>query len=317
VQKLIPTVSVIIPTYNRAYSISQTIESVLQQIYQDFEIIVVDDASTDDTKEVVKRFGDSRICYLRHEKNRGAPWARNSGAEAARGEYLAFLDSDDVWYPRLLEQQVAALTDLPLDVGMVCCGLIRKEGDNCKALIPGKRGLSFDENLIFGNGICTSSFLVRKTAFQAVGGFSIEFSSFQDFDFLLRMTAKYQAATLDEVLLEYRLGNDSISLNMDSKAKGFERIIQVYRSDILRLELMSAYMFRLGQYHVLSGRLATGWRYWTRAWRHNPWDAKMGKHFFLTLGGVKLYRYMLLMHQRRVARRNAQDNPSGSTFERQ
>lgn len=314
-KKPVPIVSVIIPTHNRAPLISQAIESVLRQTCQDFEIIVVDDASTDNTEEVVKGLNDLRIRYLRLERNHGAPWARNSGAAAANGEFLAFLDSDDIWYPPLLERQVSALVDFPPNVGMVCCGLIRKQGDTCQVLIPGTRGLSFDENLIFGNGICTSSFLVRKTAFQAVGGFSVEFSSFQDFDFLLRMTAKYQVASIDEVLMEYRLGNDSISLNMDSKARGFATIIHTYRSDILRLGLMSAYMFRLGQYHVLAGRLAVGWRYWAQAWRPDPWNIKIGKHFFLTLGGVKFYRHLLLVHQRHVAQRDAQDNPSGSTFE--
>ena len=307
-QKLVLTVSVIIPTHNRAHVVDRAIGSVLRQTYQNFEIIVVDDASTDSTEEVVKRFGDSRIRYLRHEQNYGAPWARNSGAKVARGEYLAFLDSDDVWYPKLLERQLAVLVSLPPAVGMICCGMIRKEGNSCRVLIPGTRGLGFDNNLIHGNGICTSSFVVRKTAFQAVEGFDVKFSSFQDFDFLLRMTAKYQVAAINEVLMEYHLGNDSISLNMDSKARGFDRIIDIYRSDILRLGLMSSYMFRLGQYHVLSGRLATGWKYWARTLRYNPLDAKTLKHYLLTLGGGGLYRRVLLLHQRRVERRDTQEN---------
>jgi len=305
-QNRIPTVSVVIPAYNRAHLVGQAIRSVLDQTYQDFEIIVVDDASTDNTEEVVKGFSDSRIRYLRHEQNYGAPWARNSGAEAARGEHLAFLDSDDVWYPQLLERQLAVLVSLPPAVGMICCGMIRKEGKSHTIRRPGTRGLTFDENLMHGKGICTSSFVVRKTAFQTVGGFDVEFSSFQDFDFLLRMSAKYRVEAIDDVLLEYRLGEDSISLNMASKAKGFERIINTYRNDILRLGLMHRYIFRLGQYYVLSGCLATGWRCWARALRYNPLDAKIWKHFLLTLGGVGLYRRGLLLHRRRVERRNAQ-----------
>lgn len=302
----VPTVSVIIPTYNRAHLVAQAIRSVLDQIFPDFEIIVVDDASADGTEKVVKGFGDSRIHYLRHEQNRGAPWSRNSGAEMARGEYLAFLDSDDIWYSEMLERQLTVLLSLPPAVGMTCCSMIRREGESHTILRPGRRDLTFDENLMYGNGICTSSFVVRKAAFQAVGGFDVKFSSFQDFDFLLRMLAKYRIEAVDDVLVEYRLGNDSISLNMASKAKGFERIINTYRSDILRLGLMPKYLFRLGQYYVLSGYLATGWRCWALALRYNPLDAKIWKHYFLTLGGIRLYSRMLLLHRRRVERRSAQ-----------
>jgi len=90
-----PTVSVIIPTYNRAHTIGRAIKSVLNQTYQDFEIIVVDDGSTDNTEEVVKSFRDKRIRYIQHKKNKGAAAARNTGIKSAKGKYIAFQDSDD------------------------------------------------------------------------------------------------------------------------------------------------------------------------------------------------------------------------------
>jgi glycosyltransferase involved in cell wall biosynthesis len=307
-QKLNPTVSIIIPTYNRSHVVGQAIKSVLHQTCQDFEIIVVDDASTDNTEDVVNGHNDTRIHYLRHKQNYGAPRARNTGADVARGEYLAFLDSDDVWYPKLLERQLAVLVNLPQTVGMICCGMVRKQGNSYTTLRHGTRGLTFDENLMFGNGICTSSFVIRKAAFQAVEGFDVKFSSFQDFDFLLRMSVKYQTKAIDEVLMEYRLGNDSISLNMDSKAKGFERIINIYRSDILRLGLMPQYMFRLGQYHMLSGRLVAGWQYWAQALQYDLLNTKIWMHYLLTFGGGKFYKRVLLLHQRRVERQSIQES---------
>ncbi len=117
-----PTVSVIIPTYNRAHLLGRAIESVLDQTYQDFEIIVVDDASADETEEVVKSFGDDRINHIRHQKNKGGSAARNTGIKAARGEFIAFLDSDDEWVPKKLEKEIDRLQTLSNEVGVVYSG---------------------------------------------------------------------------------------------------------------------------------------------------------------------------------------------------
>jgi glycosyltransferase involved in cell wall biosynthesis len=307
VEKSIPTVSVVIPTYNRAHVVGQAINSVLHQTYQDFEIFIIDDASTDNTEEVVKGFSDPRIHYLRQQQNRGAPWSRNLGAEVARGKYLAFLDSDDLWYPEFLERQLAVLNDFPPDVGMICCGMVRKQGESRSVIIPSAPYLTFDGNLMQARGgHCSSSLMVRRAAFQTIGGFDVNFSSFQDFDFLLRMSANYRVEASDEILMEYRLGKDSISVNMDKKAKGLERIINIYQRDILRLGVMHRYLFWLGQYHVLSGNLATGWRRWARALRYKVLDAKIWKHVLLSLGGVGLYRRALLLHNRRMEQQYTQ-----------
>lgn len=300
VKNLVPVVSVIIPTYNRGHIVDQAIYSVLRQTCQDFEIIVVDDASTDNTEELIKGFSDPRIHYLRQQRNRGAPYARNLGAEVAQGKYLAFLDSDDLWFPELLKSQLTVLANCPPNVGMICCGMVRKQGQTYRTFLPTRRSLTFDGILIFSDGLCASSFLIRKTAFQAVGGFDVMYSSFQDFDFLLRVAAKYQIDAVDDILLEYRLGDDSISRNMIAKAKGLEQIIKTYSSDILRLGVMHRYLFRLGQYYVLSGNLQLGRRCWARALRYKFLDIKIWKHLLLTIVGVRLYRRVLLLHNRRI-----------------
>ena len=102
-----PTVSVIIPEYNRSKLLSLAIESALNQTYQDLEIIVIDDGSTDNTKEVVEGFikQDSRVKYIQHENNKGASAARNTGIMSAKGEYIAFLDSDCQWMPEKIEKK--------------------------------------------------------------------------------------------------------------------------------------------------------------------------------------------------------------------
>jgi len=112
--KKIPRISVIIPSYNRANTIGRAIQSALSQSYQDFEIIVIDDGSTDHTEEVIRSFQDSRIRYIRHNRNRGGSAARNTGIHAARGEYIAFLDSDDEWLPQKLELYFAQTVSFKL-----------------------------------------------------------------------------------------------------------------------------------------------------------------------------------------------------------
>src|SRR5688500_9781977 len=101
-----PIVSVVIPTYNRAHLIRRAIDSVVAQTFADWELIVVDDASKDDAEGVVRSYGDSRMRYVRHDVNKGASAARNTGLYAAHGEFVAFLDSDDEWLPEKLASQV-------------------------------------------------------------------------------------------------------------------------------------------------------------------------------------------------------------------
>ena len=122
-------VSVIIPTYNRAACLKLALASVLNQTYQNFEIIVVDDASTDGTADVVRGFADARITYVRHDVNRGkvgaGAAARNSGIARAQGTYIAFLDDDDEWLPEKLARQVAVLDRGPRSVGAIYTGFVK------------------------------------------------------------------------------------------------------------------------------------------------------------------------------------------------
>ena len=117
-----PIVSVVIPTFNRAHLIMRALQSVLTQTFTAWETIVVDDGSTDDTETVVLSLGDSRIRYCRQPENRGPAAARNRGMREAKGEFIAFLDSDDEWFPDKLELQVARFRELPETVGLIYTG---------------------------------------------------------------------------------------------------------------------------------------------------------------------------------------------------
>ena len=116
-----PLVSVIVPTRNRANLVARAIQSVLDQTYRHIECIIVDDGSSDETRQVVEEFTDERLVYLRHETQRHASAARNTGIAYSRGELIAFLDDDDEWMSRKLEKQVELLLSLHEKVGMVYC----------------------------------------------------------------------------------------------------------------------------------------------------------------------------------------------------
>ena len=142
-----PKVSVIIPTYNRAAFLRLAIASVLNQTFQNFEIIVIDDASQDHTREVVNSLSDTRIRYIRHEGNRGVAVSRNTGVVNAKGSYIAFLDDDDEWFPEKLQKQFDLLEACQPIVGVVYTGAFIIEESSKRVLakvFPKKRGNIFD-----------------------------------------------------------------------------------------------------------------------------------------------------------------------------
>ncbi|TAK34595.1 MAG: glycosyltransferase family 2 protein, partial [Saprospiraceae bacterium] len=128
-----PAVSVIIPTYNRAKTIERAIDSVLNQTFSDLELIVVDDCSTDFTVDVIKQYTDERLIYIRHENNRGEGGARNTGIRNSRAKYIAFLDSDDEWFPNKLEKQMPVIQESDSKVGIVYSHYIMQYEDGSGA----------------------------------------------------------------------------------------------------------------------------------------------------------------------------------------
>src|SRR5262245_48882666 len=148
-----PKISVIIPTHDRAHFLPGAIFSVLNQTFQDFEIIVVDDASNDNTSEVVAAFNDERIRLLRHETNKGGSAARNTGILNAQCDYIAFLDDDDEWLPDKLAKQVNILFASPPEVGCVFTGYVMMDRTSGRVIdhwLPTKRG-DLSKDLLMNN----------------------------------------------------------------------------------------------------------------------------------------------------------------------
>ena len=143
-----PLVSVIIPTRNRARFLAGAVKSVLEQSYNDFEIIVVDDCSSDDTTALMESFRGSGIRYFRHDRRLGGASARNTGIHQSTGEYIAFLDDDDEWYPEKLGRQMSTILASPPDVGGVYTGYFivdRNDGQMCGRSVRCSGGVSWGE----------------------------------------------------------------------------------------------------------------------------------------------------------------------------
>jgi cellulose synthase/poly-beta-1,6-N-acetylglucosamine synthase-like glycosyltransferase len=202
-----PRVSVIVPTYNRAYVIREALDSLLAQTYQDFEAIVVDDGSTDDTAEVVSRYGPP-IRYLRRESNGGAGAARNDGIRASEGEFVTFVDADDLYLPRRLEASLAALEASP-DCGGAYAEMHEVAPDG-KPLTLRLAAAGFHASGWVFRGqllhfaLHTNTVTVRRRCFDEVGLFDEALRAYEDQHMWLRLTHRYRFACVPEPLAVYR-----------------------------------------------------------------------------------------------------------------
>jgi glycosyltransferase involved in cell wall biosynthesis len=200
-----PTISVVIPAYNQAAYLGAAIRSVLGQTRQDFEIIVVDDGSTDGTSEVAASFADARVRCIRQD-NRGLPAARNTGIRAATGACVSLLDSDDLFLPRKLELLADALDRQP-GLGLVAGKAAYIDQDGCDLQQPIGSALPDDPaQLLLGNPIHVGSVLVRRAWLERVGLFDERLRACEDWDMWLRLaTAGCPMRSIDQPVSLYRV----------------------------------------------------------------------------------------------------------------
>lgn len=196
-------VSVIIPTYNRMGTLERSIESVLKQTYVDFELLIIDDGSNDGTEEYVCGLQDERIRYYRNESNMGPSASRNKGAALAKGEYLAFQDSDDEWLPDKLQEELDAMMQSEIDIGMVYHEM--QEAELPGEIIPSKDMRDCDKSgkvlnyMLLYPFVGLQAALIRKECFDACGGFDETLKSLEDYEFFLRLVNQYEIVFIPKV----------------------------------------------------------------------------------------------------------------------
>jgi glycosyltransferase involved in cell wall biosynthesis len=296
-----PLASVIIPTYNRAELICKTINNIFQQTYSNLELIIVDDGSTDDTRSKLQRYGD-RIRVVT-QNNSGPAVARNHGVRVARGEIIAFQDSDDLWKPTKLERQVALLQK---DRSIPCC--------LCNVVlrvVNGREFTSFDDSLVFPQHeegiwlnapevlatrfvLFNQAVAIRREAWEKVGGFDESLKYLEDYDLPLRLSLEGPWAFIREPLVMYGkpspLGfshaalKDPIVLKhcelkicerILNKANGQARVQRHIRRrmGIFRRELRAIELCRAGSWRekAIANCLVKFNRYLLAGFRRSPW----------------------------------------------
>jgi len=199
------TVSVILPTYNRAHLLGRSIQSVLAQTCRDLELIIVDDGSSDNTGEVVRGFADRRIRYLEYPLNRGVSVARNVGIKAAVGSYIAFQDSDDEWLPQKLEKQLELFRqDREGDLGLVLCErLWLREHDQVRQT-PRADRLNYRQLLSYigANVAGAPQYLVRRDLVAPELYFDENLRAYEDWDLMVRISRLCRMDCVREVLIK-------------------------------------------------------------------------------------------------------------------
>lgn len=217
-----PLVSVVIPTYNRVHTLPRAIASVLNQTYKKLELIIIDDGSTDGTEEYIRSIKDNRIIYKRSDINQGPSAARNRGAELAKGEYLAFQDSDDEWMPDKLEKQMKLMLE-DEDVSLVYSEFGVYIEEKFVMYVP-SREVSYEEkcgdifaHLLLHPLIGTPTMIIKTKEFLLERGFNEELRAYEDYEFTLRFTRGHKVGFIGEELLKVNSSPNSVNRRGDER----------------------------------------------------------------------------------------------------
>lgn len=200
-----PKVSIVLPTYDGAKYIRQSIDSCLNQTYKNIELIIVDDGSTDETCEVAKSYKEERIKYLRHEENRGLPYALNTGFAKATGEYLTWTSDDNYYAKEAIQKMVSFARDK--NCLFVYCDYYTFEGNNPSTL----NLIKLPKYVTFEHINCVRAcFLYSKKVKELIGDFDPETELAEDYDYWIRVSKKFSMYHLDEPLYFYRIHDESL-----------------------------------------------------------------------------------------------------------
>ncbi len=290
-----PLVTVIIPTKNRVSYLVPAIESVLHQTFRDFEILVVDGSSTDVAKVALSKFHDNRIRYLPQNNSVGASTARNLGISQAQGQFIGFLDDDDLWLHHKLEKQVALIRQNtgPSVVYSSCSYVIRSDGKVIGIYRRPRVNGNLYPTILKGDfiGNC-SSVLVKKECF-AEEVFDVNLPAVEDWDLWIRLAKKFCFQRLDEPLDAYRLHKKRLTRSYLSVLQAYEKMFKKYYADIASspnsYELLRRWHLLLGLANVQFGDKKHARNEYATAIRINPYCREVYFRFLSSFFGPEPY----------------------------
>lgn len=265
-------ISVVIPTYNKEKSITRTVESILEQDYTDFEIIIVDDCSSDDTVRIIENTFKKRIRLIQSKKNFGANTARNKGVLEARGDYIAFMDSDDVWDKSKLSHCMKYIQETDADV--IFHGYRRIFPNGKEETLP-HYDLNMENNklraILWENCVATPTIFGKSEIFKRIP-FDEEMPKFQDWELAIRLIGNCDLRFLNETLLTAYVEDNGLTMNMGNAITALERIMKknerFFTSDD---ELCAKYYMLMGDFSDRCSNSNTkSYPYYKRAYQLNP-----------------------------------------------
>lgn len=262
-------VSVVIPTYNRGRQVRRAVDTALAQTLSDLEVIVVDDGSTDETQEVIEAYEDDRLQYIKHSENRGGSAARNTGIDAASGDYIAFLDSDDTWVPSKLEEQIAVIERRSGEWVAAYCDFRQRRRSRLAEKVDNviRRPTGFEGNEEILNRIFLRTFahggastlVIKRDTVEEIGGFDPSFQRHQDLEFLVRVLKNGKLAYVDRVLVhKHDTGNPPVEVVRSAMEQFNEKFEDEIRSRGLSEEVYRRQQFMIAKYHFRNGDFRRG-----------------------------------------------------------
>lgn len=289
-----PLISIVLPTKDRAHVVSEAIRSVLDQTDVRLELIVVDDASTDGTRAVLDAMKDERIRVVSLPSSRGASGARNAGIELARGDWIAFQDSDDRWMPDKLRKQMECALAHPGCVA-VYTSYWRNDGTVREVRPRPGPGLDGDvlPRLVRANFITTQTLLVRKEPAREIGGFDLALSALNDWEYAIRLARRGRIQWVSEPLAEYRLQADSLSVSLDRFVGDYRHILEKHRALMCPDHASEAWHeATIGNRLCREGDRRRGRGFLARAWRVQPFDSRYAGAWFFSWLPSPAYRML-------------------------
>jgi glycosyltransferase involved in cell wall biosynthesis len=289
-------ISVVMPTHNRAHFLKTSIESVLIQTYENFELIIIDNNSTDNTSDILRDYNDKRIKYVKNNENRGCGGARNQGIELARGDYITFPDSDDELISTKFEKQLEKFHVLSNKFGLVYCGFCYasyKTGQSFKYIVPELHGNIYN-NLLEKNIFPVHAPIIKRECFERCGILDTSLPACEDWDIWIRIARYYEFAFVPDILAKYNIHGEQMATDMESMISARASIIEKNKSELKnRPRVLARHFKKIASLYCLNDKPVEGRKYFMASIRSDPLNYGNYVHICLSLISSRIHQKII------------------------